>query len=342
MNKLDKNNQIDIIAEIGVNHDGNFEKAIRLIQEAKKCGANTAKFQTLFARNFVKKDTKKVLYQSKTTPNKESHYKMIKNLELSAYDFFRINNFCKKIKINFLSTPYDLESLEILKKIKATRYKTASTDLVDHILHREIIKTRKPVIISTGASNLDEIKNTLNLYKKKNHSKITLLHCVSNYPCSEKNINLKVMNTLKEKFKYPVGYSDHSNSETAAVMSVCFGAKIIEKHFTLNKKAKGPDHKASADPRDFLKYVDSIRMAEKVLGSNIKKIHDEEKVLEKFLEKSITLKNNLSKGSKISIEDIIMKRPGTGLIGQNLERVLGKRLKKDYKKDYQLKEKDFK
>ncbi len=342
MNKLDKNNQIDIIAEIGVNHDGNFEKAIRLIQEAKKCGANTAKFQTLFARNFVKKDTKKVLYQSKTTPNKESHYKMIKNLELSAYDFFRINNFCKKIKINFLSTPYDLESLEILKKIKAPRYKTASTDLVDHILHREIIKTRKPVIISTGASNLDEIKNTLNLYKKKNHSKITLLHCVSNYPCSEKNINLKVMNTLKEKFKYPVGYSDHSNSETAAVMSVCFGAKIIEKHFTLNKKAKGPDHKASADPRDFLKYVDSIRMAEKVLGSNIKKIHDEEKSIRKISRKSITLKNNLSKGSKISIEDIIMKRPGTGLIGQNLERVLGKRLKKDYKKDYQLKEKDFK
>ena len=150
------------------------------------------------------------------------------------------------------------------------------------------------------------------------------------------------MNTLKEKFKYPVGYSDHSNSETAAVMSVCFGAKIIEKHFTLNKKAKGPDHKASADPRDFLKYVDSIRMAEKVLGSNIKKIHDEEKSIRKISRKSITLKNNLSKGSKISIEDIIMKRPGTGLIGQNLERVLGKRLKKDYKKDYQLKEKDFK
>ena len=342
MNRINKNNQIDIIAEIGVNHDGNFENAIKLIQQAKKCGANTAKFQTLFANQFVKKDTKKVLYQSKTTSNKESHYEMIKSLELSAYDFFRIHNFCKKIKINFLSTPYDLQSLEILKKIKAPRYKTASTDLVDHILHKEIIKTRKPVIISTGASNLNEIKNTLNLYKKMRHSKITLLHCVSNYPCSEKNINLRVMNKLKEKFKFPVGYSDHSNSETAAVMSVCFGASVIEKHFTLNKKAKGPDHKASADPKEFLKYVESIRMAEKILGSNIKKIHNEEISIRKISRKSITLKNNLYRGSKISIEDIIMKRPGSGLIGEKLDRVLGKKLKRDLKKDYQLKERDLK
>jgi N,N'-diacetyllegionaminate synthase len=337
MNKLDKNIQIDIIAEIGVNHDGNFEKAIRLIQEAKKCGANTAKFQTLFANQFVKKDTKKVLYQSKTTSSKESHYEMIKSLELSAYDFFRINNFCKKIKINFLSTPYDLESLEILKKIKAPRYKTASTDLVDHILHREIIKTRKPVIISTGASNLDEINNTLNLYKKMNHSKITLLHCVSNYPCSEKNINLKVMNTLKEKFKFPIGYSDHSNSETAAVMSVCFGARIIEKHFTLNKKASGPDHKASADPKEFKRYVEAIRRAEQILGSDIKKVHNEEKSIRKISRKSITLKQNLSKNHILRLQDIIMKRPGTGLVGEKINKVLGKKLKKNFLKDYQLK-----
>ena len=335
-------NQIDIIAEIGVNHDGRFEKAIKLIREAKKCGASTVKFQTLFANEFVKRDTKKVLYQSKTTSKKESHYEMIKKLELSEYDFFRIYNFCRKININFLSTPYDLKSLEILKKIKAPRYKTASTDLVDHMLHTEIIKTKKPVIISTGASNLKEIEKTLKLYKKMKHKKITLLHCVSNYPCSEKNINLRVMNTLRKKFKFPVGYSDHSNSETAAIMSVCLGAKIIEKHFTLNKKASGPDHKASADPRDFEKYFTSIRNAEKILGSDVKKIHKEEQSIRKISRKSITLKNNLVKGRKISINDIIMKRPGTGLIGEKLEKVLGKKISRDLTKDYQLKEIDLK
>ena len=150
------------------------------------------------------------------------------------------------------------------------------------------------------------------------------------------------MNKLKEKFKFPVGYSDHSNSETAAVMSVCFGASVIEKHFTLNKKAKGPDHKASADPKEFLKYVESIRMAEKILGSNIKKIHNEEISIRKISRKSITLKNNLYRGSKISIEDIIMKRPGSGLIVEKLDRVIGKKLKRDLKKDYQLKERDLK
>lgn len=342
MNNMSEKSKIDIIAEIGVNHDGSFEKAIKLIREAKKCGANTAKFQTLFADQFVKKDTKKVLYQSKTTSKKESHYEMIKKLELSEYDFFRINNFCKKIKINFLSTPYDLKSLEILKKIKVARYKTASTDLVDHILHQEIIKTKKPVIISTGASNLKEIGNTLKLYNRMRHSKIILLHCVSNYPCTEKNINLRVMNTLKDKFKFPVGYSDHSNSDTAAIMSVCFGAKVIEKHFTLNKKANGPDHKASADPQDFKKYVDSIRMAEKILGTDEKKIHKEERSIRKISRKSITLKNNLFKGSKLNLENIIMKRPGTGLIGDKLGKVLGKKLRRDLIKNYQLKKRDFK
>ena len=196
--------------------------------------------------------------------------------------------------------------------------------------------------ISTGASNLKEIEKTLKLYKKMKHKKITLLHCVSNYPCSEKNINLRVMNTLRKKFKFPVGYSDHSNSETAAIMSVCLGAKIIEKHFTLNKKASGPDHKASADPRDFEKYVISIRNAEKILGSDVKKIHKEEQSIRKISRKSITLKNNLVKGTKISINDLIMKRPGTGLIGEKLEKVLGKKISRDLTKDYQLKEIDLK
>ena len=333
--------KIDIIAEIGVNHDGKFNKAIKLIQQAKKCGADTVKFQTFFSSQFVKKNTQKVLYQSRTTPKKESHFEMIKSLELSEYDFFRIVNFCKKIKINFLSTPYDLKALEILKKLKVKRYKTASTDLVDHILHKEIIKTKKPVIISTGASSLEEIRRTIKLYQKNKHTKITLLHCVSNYPCLEKNINLNVLNTLKKEFKLPIGYSDHSNSETAAIMSICFGSEVIEKHFTLNKKSSGPDHKASADPKDFKKYVNSIRSAEKILGSSIKKIHSEELSIRKISRKSITLKKNLLKGQIITSKDIIMKRPGLGLLGEEVNKVLGKKINKNLLIDYQLKKTDL-
>lgn len=334
--------KVEIIAEIGVNHDGKFEKSIKLIQEAKKCGADTVKFQTLFADQFVKRDAKKVLYQSSTTPKKESHFEMIEKLELSEYDFFRIYNFCKKIRINFLSTPYDLKSLQILKRLGVSRYKTASTDLVDFILHKEIIKTKKPVIISTGASKLKEIEKTIKFYEKANHKKITLLHCVSNYPCSINNINLNVIKTLSKKFRYPVGYSDHSDSDYPAMISLAMGAKVIEKHFTLNKRSSGPDHKASSDPKDFLNYVSKIRLAEKILGNFDKKIQKEEESIRKISRKSFTLRHNIKKNQKIEEKDLIMKRPGTGILGDRLKDIIGKKVKRNLLKDYQIKFNDLK
>ncbi len=333
--------KVEIIAEIGVNHDGSFEKAIKLIRAAKKTGADTVKFQTFFAEDFVKKDTKKVLYQSKTTSKRESHFEMIKKLELSEYDFYRIINFCKKIKINFLSTPYDLKSLEILKKFKVSRYKTASTDLVDFMLHKEIIKTKKPVIISTGASELIEIEKTVKFYERLKHKKITLLHCVSNYPCSLESINLNVIKTLHDKFGYPVGYSDHSNSNYPAMISLAMGAKVIEKHFTLNKKSSGPDHKASSDPKDFTKYVNQIRLTEKILGSYSKKLQKEEKSIRTISRKSLTLKNKIERGQLIKEKNLIMKRPGTGLLGNRIKDIVGKRARRLLSKDYQIKMKDL-
>tara|TARA_B100000029_G_C17554210_1_gene951159 strand:- start:1048 stop:2064 length:1017 start_codon:yes stop_codon:yes gene_type:complete len=332
---------INIIAEIGVNHDGKINKAIKLVELAKECGADTVKFQNFSAENLVKLNTKKTNYQLNTTPKRQSHYEMLKKLELRKEDFTRIASFCKKIKIEFLSTPYDLESVDLLEKLKVRRYKVASTDLVDLILHKKIISTKKPVLISTGASSLNEIKKTLDFYKLYNHKKITLLHCVSNYPCSDSSINLNILTTLKKKFGFSVGYSDHSKTNIAAIMSVCFGAEVIEKHFTLNRYSSGPDHKASADPKEFKKYVESIRSAEKILGSEIKKIQKEELSIRKISRKSITLAKDLYKNHRITEKDITMKRPGNGILGQEIGKIIGKRVNKNLPKNYQIKSKDL-
>ena len=333
--------KIEIIAEIGVNHNGDLSKAIKLVQLAKKCGADAVKFQTFFADEICKTNAKKAIYQSKTTPKNLSHYEMLKSLEFEKEEFYKIFNFCKKLKIKFISTPYDVKSVNLLKKLNIDAYKVASTDLVDTILHKEIIKTKKPVIISTGASKLNEIKKTIQLYKRQKNKDISLLHCVSNYPCSKKSLNLNVITTLKRTFNLPVGFSDHYNGNKAAELAVALGAKLIEKHFTLDKKMSGPDHISSLNPYEFREYVKSIRDTEIYLGSNIKQVQPEEKSIRKISRKSITLKKNMKKNSKISLKDIQMKRPGTGIIGQQLDLVLGKKLKFNLKKDHQIKKKDL-
>lgn len=334
--------KINIIAEIGVNHNGKFLTAIKLMQKAKKCGADSVKFQTFFTDEFCKEDTKKAFYQIKQTPKKLSHYNMLKNLELKEYEFFKLYNFAQKLKLNFISTPYDIKSVRLLRKLNINCFKTASTDLVDLLLHKEIIKTRKPVIISTGASTISEIKKTINFYKKNKHNKISLLHCVSNYPCSDESLNLNVISTLRNTFKLPVGFSDHSSNSKAATLAVALGAKIIEKHFTLDKTMSGPDHYSSADPKTFKKYVHLLRETEKLLGTFVKIIQPEEKSIRRISRKSITAKSNISKNTRIRSKDITMKRPGTGLNGHQLSRVLGKRLKFNIKKNYQIKIEDLK
>ena len=333
--------KINIIAEIGVNHNGKFLTAIKLMQKAKKCGADSVKFQTFFTDEFCKEDAKKANYQIKQTPKKLSHYNMLKNLELTENEFLKLFNFAQKLNLNFISTPYDIKSVKLLKKLNINCFKTASTDLIDLLLHKEIIKTKKPVIVSTGASTMNEIKKTIDFYKKNKHNKISLLHCVSNYPCSDTSLNLNVITTLRNSFKLPVGFSDHSKDSKAATLAVALGARIIEKHFTLDNKMSGPDHFSSADPKTFQKYVKLLRETEKLLGSSVKQVQPEEKSIRRISRKSITAKDNLSKNSRIRLKDIIMKRPGTGLNGHQLSRVLGKKLKFNIKKNHQIKIKDL-
>ena len=209
------------------------------------------------------------------------------------------------------------------------------------ILHKKIRSTKKPLILSIGMAEVPEIKKTVEYYKKKKISNITLLHCVSNYPCSSKSLNLKTILKLKKMFNLPIGFSDHSEGNSAAVLAVGLGATIIEKHFTLNKNLPGPDHKASLNPKEFSIFVKTIREAETMLGDGQKKCQLEEREMRRVGRKSITLKRSMKRGEIINEKDIIMKRPGTGLNGQKIYMIIKKRLKKNFKKDHQIRKQDI-
>ena len=225
--------KVKIIAEIGVNHNGKMNLAKKLIIEAKKCGADAVKFQNYITKEFVLPNTRKTNYQNKNLGSKISHFDMLKKYEFNFKQFREIINFCKRKKIEFISTPYELKSLNFLIRSNIKTIKIASADLNDFLLHKEVNKSKKDVIISTGMSTFSEIEKVLKLYKNK--KKITLLHCTSNYPCSIKSINLNVIQSLKKKFKCNVGYSDHSNYFETSVAAVALGCKVIEKHFKENE-----------------------------------------------------------------------------------------------------------
>ncbi len=340
MEKSSKN-KCFIIAEIGVNHGGSVDLALKMIDEAKKCGADAVKFQTFKASKLVGKNTPKVGYQMSTTDENETHYDMIKSLEFKFEDHKPVIDYCRSKKIEFISTPYDLESADFLNKLNVKVFKTASADIVDLPLHRFLASTRKRVIISTGMATLGEIEEVLSFYNKEDISKVSLLHCVSNYPCSYQSLNLNVLKTLKKKFGLPVGFSDHSIGPLPAVASIALGSTIIEKHFTLDKEMSGPDHKASCNPEEFSILVDAIRVAEESMGSKVKSIQNEEIEMRKISRKSLFLAKNIDKGKIIREDDLTLKRPGYGIYASSLPQIIGRKAKKDLLKDEMLHHGDF-
>ena len=270
--------QCYLIAEIGVNHNGDMGLAQEMIHAAKDAGADAVKFQTFSAEKLVSHGTPKVRYQESTTALEESHYEMIHKLELSKKNHFLLKEAAEELGITFLSTPYDLESARFLtEELNVSFFKTASADIVDLPLHHYIASTGKPSIISVGMANLGEIETVTNLYRRQGSQDVILLHCVSNYPCDDGSLNLTVMETLKQAFQFPVGYSDHSVGTEAAVLSIAFGAKMIEKHFTLDKSLSGPDHRASSTPEEFAELAKAVRRAEVMMGSTVKVCQDEER-----------------------------------------------------------------
>ena len=334
MNNNLKKNKTFIIAEIGVNHNNNLNLAKKLIIEAKKSGADAVKFQTFSAKRLVIPGTRKVKYQKQGFNDKETHFQMIEKLELSYNNHRKLFNFCKQKKIKFLSTPYDVESAKFLNKLGLKIFKTASADLTDFDLQTYLAKTKKTVIISTGMSTISEIEKTLKIYKKYKNNKYILLHCVSNYPCKHSSINLKAINLLKENFNCPVGYSDHSKDNLSASLSIALEAKVIEKHFTLNKKMKGPDHKASCNPIELKNYINDIRLSEEILGKKIKKLQKEEEEMSKISKKSLYFKENFLKKRILKSEDLVAMRPAIGISPMEKKKIVGRKLKKNVKKNH--------
>lgn len=323
-------NNCFLIAEVGVNHNGDMTLAKEMIDAAKESGADAVKFQTFTADSLVSKGTPKVKYQENTTSPFESHFEMIKSLELSYENHFVLKDFCKKKNIIFLSTPYDVESARFLHEdLDVEMFKTASADLVDFTLHEYIAKSGKPSIVSVGMASLGEIEENLKIYNSYKHIDIILLHCVSNYPCAHENLNLLVLETLKQAFDIPVGYSDHSIGSEAAILSVGLGAKVIEKHFTVDKSLTGPDHLASSTPDEFKSLTESVRKAEKILGSSVKICQEEEKQMAEVSRKSIFLKKDMQKHDIIQMGDIITMRPGTGISPLNIKKILGARINRN-------------
>lgn len=326
-----------IIAEIGINFDGKFKKAKKLIKLAKLCGVDAVKFQIFKAETLAREDSKKTIDQKKTLVKKENLSKMWKKMELNEKQISLLSLIAKKNNLDFLCSVFDSESLKKTKKY-VNAIKIASSDITDIELIKEIAKTKKKVILSTGMANYKEIKNILK-YLKKN--KVILLHCVSLYPCPEDLVNLKRMTTLKKKFNLQVGYSDHSIGNYASYAAISMGAKVLEKHFTDNKKIKGADHLLSADVVDMTKIVNFSKKLNKMNGDGLISPSTKEGKMKKFFRKSIYYKSDSKKGTIISKENIFVARPFKYICSSNVKYILGKKIKKNSKANMPIKYSDF-
>ncbi|EAJ1956530.1 N-acetylneuraminate synthase [Campylobacter upsaliensis] len=322
-----------IIAEAGVNHNGDINLAKKLIEQAAKAGADVVKFQTFKANSCVSVSAKKAKYQLETTAKEESQLEMIQKLELSYESHFELMKHCKKHGIAFLSTPFDLESVEFLRGLDLPYFKIPSGEITNLPYLKAVAKCKKKVLLSTGMANLGEIEAALTILRKNGTRNITLLHCNTEYPTPFEDVNLNALKTLKEAFKLEVGYSDHTEGIVASLGAVALGAVVIEKHFTLDKTMEGPDHRASLEFEELRALCKGIRALEKALGSGIKKASKSEAKNKIIARKSLVAKREIQKGEKFSIENLTTKRPGSGISAMRYEEYLGKRALKTYKKD---------
>jgi N,N'-diacetyllegionaminate synthase len=337
MNYFEKLKQCYLIAEIGVNHNGDMELARKMIDAAKQSGADAVKFQTFTAETLVSQGTPKVSYQESMTSPEESHYEMIRKLELKWEAHAPLKEYCEKQGLTFISTPYDVDSARFLhEELDIVTFKTASADIVDLPLQRFIASTCKPVMVSVGMATIGEVETVAEVYRQAANTNMVLLHCVSNYPCADESLNLTVMNTLRQAFQVPVGYSDHSVGTEAATLSIALEAKVIEKHFTLDKELPGPDHRASSTPEEFKLLVQAVRRAERMLGCPIKQCQEEEQQMSQVSRKSLHLAKKIRAGEEISEEDLVMKRPGIGLPINQLQKLVGRTAVKDLEKGHQI------
>lgn len=318
-----------IIAEIGVNHDGSVCKAKNLVDMAVESGADAVKFQSFRAEDLAIPNTPKVNYQNETTAKDLSHFQMLKNLELSDADEEELFLYCLNKGVNFISTPYSVEAVKRLDALGVSEFKVASADIVDIPLLEAIADTGKPVILSLGMASIGEIEMALSKFAHYETENIVLMHCVSNYPCSDQSLNLSVLVTLRDTFKLPIGFSDHSFGSLASAISISMGASVVEKHYTSDKTLTGPDHRASSDPVEFSELTSTIRRTEVQLGSSKKVLQIEEASMHKHSRKSLVYAVPISKGCVFKSTDFTMKRPGTGLSWSDVKHFIGQRARYD-------------
>jgi N,N'-diacetyllegionaminate synthase len=327
--------KIFIIAEAGVNHNGSIKLAKKMVDKASQAGADAIKFQTFKAERVISKFAPKAGYQKKNTRKSESQLEMVRNLELSLYAHKELINYCHKKGILFLSSPFDLESIDLLNRLGLKIFKVPSGEITNLPYLRKIGSLKKKIILSTGMSNLKEINKALGILIKAgtNKENITVLHCNTEYPTPMKDVNLKAMLTIKKALGVKVGYSDHTLGIEIPVAAVALGAEVIEKHFTLDKNMAGPDHKASLEPDEFKEMVKAIRNIESALGSGIKKASPSELKNRVVVRKSIVAIKDIKKGELFREGNISVKRPASGISPILWDKVMGKVAKKNFKKD---------
>lgn len=318
-----------IIAEMGINHNGKLELAKKMVKAAKEAGADAVKFQKRDLKSLYKKDVYK-------NPNKDSQatsylFNIFRKFELSNREFVELKKYCQHLGIIFFCTPFDVKSAEFLSSLNVPVYKISSADLTNIPLIDFIIDKKKPLILSTGMSQIPEIDFTYKFLKKKQVN-FSLMHCISTYPTAFKDVNLNMIHFLKERYNVPIGYSGHERGIIVAIGAATLGAKIIEKHFTLNRSWDGPDHNISLTPSGFKKMVERIRVIEAALGTTQKNLSRGEYLTREVFAKSLIARKRIKKGEIITYKMIDIKGPGKGLNPQMISAILGKKAKRNIKK----------
>jgi N,N'-diacetyllegionaminate synthase len=322
-----------IIAEAGVNHNGSLAIAKRLVEVAKACGADAVKFQTFKTEKLVTQGAEKAEYQKLTGSGQDSQYHMLKRLELKVEEFKILVEYCRQLGIDFLSSPFDEESADLLESLGMKAFKIPSGEITNIPFLEHIARKGKPVILSTGMSTLGEVEEAVGIFRNSNSSSLILLHCVTEYPAPYGEINLKAMFTLRAAFGVEVGYSDHTPGIELPPAAVALGATLIEKHFTLDTGMEGPDHKASLNPEDFGLMVRAIRNVEQSLGDGIKRPAPCELKNRDVARKSVVAATRIEKGQPISMNILTVKRPGYGIQPKDIRKIIGLKARKTIERD---------
>ena len=323
---IGEGNSCYVIAEIGSNFDGSLSKAKKLIKLAKESGANAAKFQSFLTKNLLSKkgfETKSAFQNSW----KNSVWKTYEKAELPRKWHYELSQYSKKIGIDFFTSPWDFDAVELLDSLDVVAYKIGSGDITYLEILKHIGKKKKPILLGTGASTIQEIAQAIKVIKSTGNNKIILLQSITQYPSPIESANFLVLNTLKKKFKLNVGYSDHSPGMLVALSSVALGACVIEKHFTDNSKLKGPDHPHSMDPKSFQEMVKNIRFLEKAKGDGIKKVEKETRIIQR---RGIWTVESIKKGDKFTAKNIMALRPAIGISASHYKKLLGKKAWKNF------------